>query len=53
MKKIKRTIEVEEWSETCPHCGQLIEGSSENHCKWNLAVHIMAKHKDITKKQRR
>ena len=51
IKKTKKTIEIESWSDTCTHCNKKIIGSTEAQCLWNLAVHIMSKHKKILKKE--
>jgi len=53
MKRVKRIIEINQWSESCPHCKELIVGRSESHCNWNLSVHIISKHKDVLKKGRK
>jgi len=51
MKKTKHTIEVTKWTDSCPHCGDKIEGRSENQCAWNVSVHILGKHKDLLNKK--
>ena len=34
-----------EYSEKCPYCSKIIVGSTESQVKYNLKIHIDAKHK--------
>lgn len=43
MKKVTITNTYEGYSESCPFCGKLIEGYSENQVKQRMKVHQMSK----------
>lgn len=49
MKKTTKTIEIIEWTEACPHCDMILNGSTKDMVIWNKAVHIQARHKDKIK----
>lgn len=53
MKKIKKTIEIEQWIDKCPHCDKVIEGRTRDQVIWNLSVHITSQHKGLLKKKTR
>jgi len=50
MKKVKIKNEgettVKNCSLICPFCGKIIRGTSPNHLKENLKMHIFSKHSD-------
>ena len=39
MKKVTRTIKVEQWSEACKKCGKLIVGKTESEVIANMKFH--------------
>lgn len=51
MIKTKKTID--EYTKVCPHCEKELIGTSEDMVLWNLSVHIMSKHKNLIKKEKK
>ena len=47
MKEETITIKRKKFSEKCPKCPLVIEGTSEGQVKYNLGVHIGRKHKVV------
>ena len=39
MKKVIRTIQIEQWSEGCKKCGKLIVGKTESEVVANMGFH--------------
>lgn len=42
MKKITRTIKVEQWSDGCKICGKLIVGKTESEVVANMGFHKLS-----------